>query len=348
MPQRCPHCRSTDLRPASVQRTDTWVQRKLSQAYRCRRCGRRSWRLEPAVVTLALAGTLVVGAPLGFLGVHLVRQPPEATQPVAEDPFANLSRRAGQGEVAAQLELGRRHEDGDGTPHRFGDSNPHSRAGDPHAALSAARRESHQHQREHRLGDRRGADADAGVVPARRAHLDILAREERVLSIIKDELKAQVSPNYQRYRDAILKYDEGKLPKYGTLWCILYPNVMLEWYPHCLVVSTLVPVSPAQTLNVVEFYYPEEIALFEREIVDAHQAAYAEAATEDMQICALLHRGRRALWLAGEDDTGPYHSPHEDGMVHFHVGGGIVADSRPEHEYAETWHKAEGLLRALV
>lgn len=30
------------------------------------------------------------------------------------------------------------------------------------------------------------------------------------------------------------------------------------------------------------------------------------------------------------------------------VGGGIVADSRPEHEYAETWHKAEGLLRALV
>ena len=115
MPQRCPHCRSTDLRPASVQRTDTWLQRKLSQAYRCRRCGRRSWRLEPAVVALALAGTLVVGAPLGFIGLHLLRQPPEATQPVAEDPFANLTRRAGQGEIAAQIELGRRHEDGDGT-----------------------------------------------------------------------------------------------------------------------------------------------------------------------------------------------------------------------------------------
>jgi len=31
----------------------------------------------------------------------------------------------------------------------------------------------------------------------------------------------------------------------------------------------------------------------------------------------------------------------------FPVGGGIVADSIPEREYEETWHKAEGLLRAL-
>jgi len=30
-----------------------------------------------------------------------------------------------------------------------------------------------------------------------------------------------------------------------------------------------------------------------------------------------------------------------------HVGGGIVAESQPEAEYEETWHKAEGLLRAM-
>src|SRR5262249_14292120 len=35
------------------------------------------------------------------------------------------------------------------------------------------------------------------------------------------------------------------------------------------------------------------------------------------------------------------------GWVQFPVGGGIVADSSPEREYEETWHKAEGLLRAL-
>jgi para-aminobenzoate synthetase component 1 len=29
------------------------------------------------------------------------------------------------------------------------------------------------------------------------------------------------------------------------------------------------------------------------------------------------------------------------------VGGGIVAQSRPQDEYEETWHKARGLIRAL-
>jgi len=36
------------------------------------------------------------------------------------------------------------------------------------------------------------------------------------------------------------------------------------------------------------------------------------------------------------------------GWVQFPVGGGIVADSTPEQEYEETWHKAAGLLRALM
>ena len=35
------------------------------------------------------------------------------------------------------------------------------------------------------------------------------------------------------------------------------------------------------------------------------------------------------------------------GWIQFPVGGGIVADSDPEHEYEETLHKAEGLVRAL-
>jgi para-aminobenzoate synthetase component 1 len=35
------------------------------------------------------------------------------------------------------------------------------------------------------------------------------------------------------------------------------------------------------------------------------------------------------------------------GWAQFPVGGGIVADSTPDSEYAETLHKARGLLRAL-
>jgi para-aminobenzoate synthetase component I len=36
------------------------------------------------------------------------------------------------------------------------------------------------------------------------------------------------------------------------------------------------------------------------------------------------------------------------GWWQFPVGGGIVAQSDPRREYEETWHKAEGMLRALV
>lgn len=36
----------------------------------------------------------------------------------------------------------------------------------------------------------------------------------------------------------------------------------------------------------------------------------------------------------------------EQGSSQFHVGAGIVADSIPEREWEETWHKAEGLLLA--
>jgi phenylpropionate dioxygenase-like ring-hydroxylating dioxygenase large terminal subunit len=135
---------------------------------------------------------------------------------------------------------------------------------------------------------------------------------------IKDGFRYQTSRNYQRYRDAYLKWSGGGMPKYGTLWSIYYPNVMLEWYPASLVISTALPLTPERTINVVEFYYPEEVALFERELVEAHQAAYAESAAEDAAACVHLHKGRKALYALGEDDAGPYHSPHEDGMVHFH------------------------------
>ena len=93
---------------------------------------------------------------------------------------------------------------------------------------------------------------------------------------------------------------------------------MVEWYPHVLVVSTLIPQGVDQTLNVVEFYYPEEIALFEREFVEAEQAAYMETAREDDEIAERMDAGRRALYKPGRSEIGPYQSPMEDGMQHFH------------------------------
>ena len=78
---------------------------------------------------------------------------------------------------------------------------------------------------------------------------------------------------YRKWHDEVLRYQEGRAPKQGAVWLTLHPHVMVEWYPNVLVVSTLHPKGPRKTLNVVEFFYPEEIAAFEREFVDAEQAA---------------------------------------------------------------------------
>jgi len=83
-------------------------------------------------------------------------------------------------------------------------------------------------------------------------------------------------------------------------------------------VSWLIPRGPQKTTNIVEFYYPEEIALFEREFVEAERAAYMETAVEDDEIAMRMDAGRRALMARGESQVGPYQSPMEDGMQHFH------------------------------
>ncbi len=127
------------------------------------------------------------------------------------------------------------------------------------------------------------------------------------------------SPTYQRWHDALLAYRGGAAPQRGAIWLTYYPHIMVEWYPHVLTVSTLHPMGPNQTLNQVEFFYPEEIAAFEREFVEAQQAAYMETCLEDDEIGERMDAGRKALLQRGDNEVGPYQSPMEDGMQHFHA-----------------------------
>ncbi len=126
------------------------------------------------------------------------------------------------------------------------------------------------------------------------------------------------SPVYKRWHNALLAYQSGEIPKYGAIWLTYYPLVMVEWYPHVLTVSSLVPMGPQKTLNVIEFYYPEEIAAFEPDFIEAQRAAYMETCIEDDEIALRMDAGRKALVARGEDQSGPYQSPMEDGMEHFH------------------------------
>ena len=126
------------------------------------------------------------------------------------------------------------------------------------------------------------------------------------------------SPIYRRWQEALLAFRDGVPPEHGAIWLTYYPNVMVEWYPHVLVVSTLYPQGPQKTLNLVEFFYPEEIAAFEPDFIAAEQAAYWETCAEDDEIALRMDAGRRALRARGDDEAGPYQSPMEDGMQHFH------------------------------
>jgi len=126
------------------------------------------------------------------------------------------------------------------------------------------------------------------------------------------------SPVYERWQQALLKYRNGEPPQNGASLLTYYPHIMVEWYPHVLTVSTLHPMGPQKTMNMVEFFYPEDIAAFEREFVEAQQAAYMETCIEDDEIALRMDAGRKALMQRGDDERGPYQSPMEDGMQHFH------------------------------
>jgi len=139
-----------------------------------------------------------------------------------------------------------------------------------------------------------------------------------VQSVGITDLQHPSTPVYRRWHEQVLRMHPEGLPPYGAIWMTIYPNIMVEWYPKVLVISTLHPSGPQSTNNVVEFYYPEEIALFEPDFVEAHQAAYNETVVEDDEIAERMDRGRRVLMQRGDNESGPYQSPMEDGMLHFH------------------------------
>ncbi len=135
---------------------------------------------------------------------------------------------------------------------------------------------------------------------------------------INHALATPGSETYKKWHEQVLSFNRGQLPKHGAVWLTYFPGIMVEAYPNVLVISTLIPDGPRKTTNIVEFYYPEEIVLFERDFVEAQQAAYMETCVEDDEIAIRMDAGREALMLRGDNEVGPYQSPMEDGMQHFH------------------------------
>lgn len=123
---------------------------------------------------------------------------------------------------------------------------------------------------------------------------------------------------YDRWKRAVKDEHGQDLPKYGAVWMTIFPNIMIEWYPKTLVISTLIPESPQLTRNHVEFYYHEDVAYFNPDYIEAQQAAYMETVEEDDTIALRMDQGRLSLLRQGLQDQGPCHQDLERGIPHFY------------------------------
>lgn len=125
---------------------------------------------------------------------------------------------------------------------------------------------------------------------------------------------------YRAWHQVVRTYYADGLPSIGAMWLLIYPNVMIEWYPLVTVVSTIYPRGPDRSTNVVEYYHPRDLKgrMGGDVMATLAASAYLETAIEDNQIGERMQEGRLALMSRGTSECGPYHAQLEAGMEHFH------------------------------
>ena len=61
---------------------------------------------------------------------------------------------------------------------------------------------------------------------------------------VKHGLAKPGSEVYRRWHDQVMQRDDHQAPPHGAIWLTYFPALMIEWYPHVLVVSQIVPRGP--------------------------------------------------------------------------------------------------------
>jgi choline monooxygenase len=126
--------------------------------------------------------------------------------------------------------------------------------------------------------------------------------------------KNQENPN-QHFRE-LEKMIAANYPDIsrGALWMTIYPNIMLEWYPNMLAVSSIWPGTvPGESLNIIEYHHLDSVAAFDQEFVETQIESYNSTADEDAEICEMIQQGRSkdAVWY-------PTHPVLEKGIEKFY------------------------------
>lgn len=129
---------------------------------------------------------------------------------------------------------------------------------------------------------------------------------------VRPNLDGNDSASYADMIEALKR--DGITPEFGAVWIYIYPNIMIEWYPKTIAISTIYSPEPEVTINHVDLFFEKGTT---DEFKDIFKRVYDETALEDEDACNILHKGRKALWLNGENERGPIQSKLEAGVNHF-------------------------------
>lgn len=121
--------------------------------------------------------------------------------------------------------------------------------------------------------------------------------------------------NYAELYELYKRTGYYETAKYGAIWLGIYPNIMLEYYPGCFVVSTIWPNGPGKCVNHLEFYYEEGLIDKEPTFPIVQQNSFMNTANEDEEIGNLISAGRKLINSSLEFINHPI---EEAGTQHFY------------------------------
>lgn len=104
--------------------------------------------------------------------------------------------------------------------------------------------------------------------------------------------------------------------EYGAIWLGIYPNTMIEYYPGCLVVSTVWPSGAGRCVNYLDFYYENGLLEKHPDFADIQQKCFMVTADEDEVIGLRMQEG---LSLTTEPFLSMNHPIEEAGYAHLHA-----------------------------
>jgi choline monooxygenase len=101
-----------------------------------------------------------------------------------------------------------------------------------------------------------------------------------------------LEPTYKNLYDFYVKNKTYDTAKFGAVWLLIYPNIMIEYYPGCIVVSTVWPNGQHKCINYLDFYYEKNLLDIYPNFADAMFDCFMVTANEDEEIGQRMQAGR--------------------------------------------------------